>query len=402
MASPEPPAKEVQEAPPPVSKKEASPKSGGEASPKSEKSPKAAAPGSPAGARAGAGAEGDGGGGDDGGNDPQREEGGGDETHDDDDDDADSAIGAGSSASSTASLTDSIFNYRRLHGRSYQSTQTTDYWAPNDEQQNEGLDIIHNMLLMLLDDRLFLAPIGDAPQRVLDVGTGTGIWAIDFADQYPTAEVIGTDISPIQPTWVPPNVRFIIDDCLLDWTWPPDHFDFVHIRMMYGCIPDWDELYGKAFRHLRPGGWLETLEMDIRIESDHVALPPDHIFNQWAEIFYRGGDKIGRPFTIMHGHRMRDHLERAGFVDVTERKVKVPLHGWPRDPRLRNAGLLGQLALDQSLDGFGMYMLTEVSGFEEVQARVYIAQMRRELRKMSYCGWCMATIVYGRKPLDAE
>lgn len=29
----------------------------------------------------------------------------------------------------------------------------------------------------------------------------------DFGDQYPNATVIGTDLSPIQPTWVPPNVQ---------------------------------------------------------------------------------------------------------------------------------------------------------------------------------------------------
>ncbi|KAL6406533.1 putative SAM dependent methyltransferase [Ilyonectria robusta] len=27
-----------------------------------------------------------------------------------------------------------------------------------------------------------LAPLSDKPQRVLDIGTGTGIWAIDFAE----------------------------------------------------------------------------------------------------------------------------------------------------------------------------------------------------------------------------
>lgn len=39
-------------------------------------------------------------------------------------------------------------------------------------------------------------------KRVLDVGTGTGIWAINMADEHPNAEVVGTDISFIQPTWV--------------------------------------------------------------------------------------------------------------------------------------------------------------------------------------------------------
>lgn len=65
-------------------------------------------------------------------------------------------------------------------------------------------------------NRLTLAPIRE-PARVLDFGTGTGTWAIEFgtlnarhhlldpvglpnlAIQHPGSEVIGTDLSPIQP-----------------------------------------------------------------------------------------------------------------------------------------------------------------------------------------------------------
>jgi len=38
----------------------------------------------------------------------------------------------------------------------------------------------HHLWYMTLDDHLFLAPIKENPQHVLDIGTGTGIWAIDF------------------------------------------------------------------------------------------------------------------------------------------------------------------------------------------------------------------------------
>lgn len=51
---------------------------------------------------------------------------------------------------------------------------------------------------------------------------------------FPSAEIIGTDLSPIQPAFVPPNVHFQIDDMLLDWTWEEDYFDFVHFRALYG------------------------------------------------------------------------------------------------------------------------------------------------------------------------
>lgn len=52
--------------------------------------------------------------------------------------------------------------------------------APNDEEENDRLDMVHEMMLVLLDRKLFLAPIGSSPGRVLDIGTGTWIWAIDF------------------------------------------------------------------------------------------------------------------------------------------------------------------------------------------------------------------------------
>lgn len=42
------------------------------------------------------------------------------------------------------------------------------------------LDLQHHLFLLTLDGRLSLAPIGDNLQYVLDVGTGTGIWALDF------------------------------------------------------------------------------------------------------------------------------------------------------------------------------------------------------------------------------
>lgn len=36
----------------------------------------------------------------------------------------------------------------------------------------------HHMFTLLFDGKLFLAPIPPNPQKVIDVGTGTGIWAM--------------------------------------------------------------------------------------------------------------------------------------------------------------------------------------------------------------------------------
>lgn len=57
------------------------------------------------------------------------------------------------------------------------------------------------MLRITLGDKLFLAPIGEKPKNILDIGTGTGIWAIEMADAFPETQIIGTDLSATQPTW---------------------------------------------------------------------------------------------------------------------------------------------------------------------------------------------------------
>lgn len=38
----------------------------------------------------------------------------------------------------------------------------------------------HEMWSITLNGKLHLAPIGPMLQNVLDIGTGTGIWAIEF------------------------------------------------------------------------------------------------------------------------------------------------------------------------------------------------------------------------------
>jgi methylase of polypeptide subunit release factors len=65
------------------------------------------------------------------------------------------------------------------------------------------MDLTHEMLLQLLEGELHKSPLGKNPQRILDVGTGTGIWAIDMAERYPSAEVLGIDLRWVDPLWRP-------------------------------------------------------------------------------------------------------------------------------------------------------------------------------------------------------
>lgn len=100
---------------------------------------------------------------------------------------------------------------------------------PNDDQEHKCFDITHAMMLEHDNHRLHHAPV-ENPQRVLDVGAGSGIWAIDFADKFPSAIVTGTDLSPPTPFLVPPNCHFQLEDANTDWTYERSTFDLVHFR----------------------------------------------------------------------------------------------------------------------------------------------------------------------------
>ncbi|KAK3360510.1 S-adenosyl-L-methionine-dependent methyltransferase [Lasiosphaeria hispida] len=301
---------------------------------------------------------------------------------------------------STASITSSIYEYRTINGRSYQSSKTTEYWAPTDEKHVGGFDIAHEFVILLMGGKLFAAPIGDNPKKILDVGTGTGIWAIDMADGFPSASVIGTDISAVQPSWVPPNCSFQIDDAQLDWTFKKAAFDFIHIRELYGGIDDWQKLYRQAFDHLEPGGWLEALEIDIetRSENPKVANDEGHIFKTWCRLFWEAGDKTGRTFRIARDGRMGKYFKEAGFVDVVHRQWKVPIGGWPQDPTLKRVGQYNGLFIDRSLDGFAVFPVGEIMGWSRKEVDELVKNMRIAIADPKSLPYYNIHLVYGRKP----
>lgn len=115
---------------------------------------------------------------------------------------------------------------------------------------------------MTLNGSLHRAPIPKDVHRVLDVGTGTGVWPIEFADEYPSATVIGTDLSPVQPHYVPPNCRFYIEDAETEWTFE-EKFDYIHGRMLIVGIKNWARFFEQSFKYLKPGGWIELQDLSF-------------------------------------------------------------------------------------------------------------------------------------------
>lgn len=312
------------------------------------------------------------------------------------DNDSDSSYTRSTGITDTESLRSSILSYKWENGRRYHAYQDGSYWAPNDDRQQEAEDLMHEVYKIILDGELHEAPINENPQRVLDLGCGTGIWAIEFADANPSADVIGVDLSPIQPKFVPPNCRFEVDDITQEWTYPDNHFDFIHVRAMIGSIPDWTGLYKKAYTHMKPGGWLESVELWGNAKSDDNTLKPDSPCHKWVEVFKEIEKITGKSF--FWDDKMAQSISDAGFINVKGRRVKVPVGTWPKDKTLKQWGAWNRHFLLQGLEGFSIRGLTELLGWKVEDVQLFLAEMRKELTNPDLHSYLEVTVFYGQKP----
>jgi len=109
--------------------------------------------------------------------------------------------------------------------------------------------------------------------RVLDVGTGTGIVA--HAVSPLVAEVVGVDISPdmlarARTVWVANAVFEEGNTCELHF--PDNEFDKVTARMVFHhLIESGDQAVRECYRVLKPGGLMILSE----------GVPPDHSLGDW-------------------------------------------------------------------------------------------------------------------------
>ena len=90
----------------------------------------------------------------------------------------DEGYGTDAASAISTSLSSTVRDYIFENNRRYHKYKEGRYLIPNDEPEQEREDMKHAMILNLCDGRLHFAPLNN-PSKILDVGTGTGIWAID-------------------------------------------------------------------------------------------------------------------------------------------------------------------------------------------------------------------------------
>ncbi|EXK79419.1 hypothetical protein FOQG_15981 [Fusarium oxysporum f. sp. raphani 54005] len=340
-----------------------------------------------------------------------------------------------SDTSSTISLSSTVENYFFLCERQYPNKDTGYSYEPIDPKRTELWEEIYLVCSHVSGDlpkvvisedcqvwvftfTLWIAPTDHENKLVLDIGTGTGTsinltlapfpgltdgysgdWAIDLADDNPGIDVIGIDIVPIQPHWIPPNVKFQIDDCEQEWTFKESSIDYIHARGLNGNV-NRTRLTRTVFKTLKPGGVVEFDEMAIDFGACEWDLEMETVLGDWKEFFVDAGEKRRSPFIYVNDTTLQQEMRSAGFEDVKAYTYQIPLGTWSRSEK---AGKLGELflkTLTKDMVGSVLRIATEDLEWSEQRAQVFAATVRNKIHLD--CNKCKIyttrTIVFGKKP----
>lgn len=186
------------------------------------------------------------------------------------------------------------------------------YWAP----------VLAPAVRQLLDE---VEPMAGEPERILDVGTGTGQLALGALQRWPRAAVVGVDVSTGMTAVAraeaervlgrDARIRYSIEIASADQVPFEDaRFDLAISSFVYQLVPNRARAFREARRVLRPGGHLafvSWLDDDRVFRADQLF---DEILEQ-LEIEPRVFD--GRPGDLPSVERAAGELRHAGFADVS-------------------------------------------------------------------------------------
>jgi SAM-dependent methyltransferase len=214
----------------------------------------------------------------------------------------------------------------------------TPYLLPKDALEDNRLDYQHYVLYLSIGSH-YVAPLPPELHSILDVGTGTGIWAAEMARQYPQARIVGVDLATSSfKAELPANCTLQIGNILEQLPFPDQSFDYTHQRFLVSAIlaARWPGVIHELVRVTRPGGWVELLEIN------NVFLNAGPETTRMAE--WIAGVSQAMGFDADAVPSLGRWLTEEGLQLVETQDIVVPLGEW--------GGRAGSLLKRDLLSGF--------------------------------------------------
>ncbi|KAG4273306.1 UMTA [Fusarium proliferatum] len=111
---------------------------------------------------------------------------------------------------------------------------------------------------------------------------------------------------------------------------------------------------------------------------------------------------INRALRIAMNGTQRKLMAEAGFVNVVEKTYQVPCGAWSSDRRLKTSGAYNLAFMDESLQGFALFMLREIMKWEYEEVQLFVMEMRKAVRDIKIRPYYLMINVFGQKPEEYE
>ncbi|KAF9030977.1 S-adenosyl-L-methionine-dependent methyltransferase [Hymenopellis radicata] len=223
---------------------------------------------------------------------------------------------------------------------------------------------MHNGISKFLGDKLSPADLGQ-PRKILEIGAGSGAWAIQAAKQYPDADVLAVDMNPLPARPLPPNVRYQKLNVLEPFPFAAGSFDVVHIRLVLCHLPDGHAVLSRIIDLVSPGGWVLVDDIDWSEAFQGLDKAPG-IKGGLASLVKSMEAEAGDPH---YGKTLKAYLESSSaLTDVHVQEVDLPINPIPQEPAL---GGLSQVMKKSLVGAIGAATVSQTVGlikdFKEVQ-----------------------------------
>lgn len=93
-----------------------------------------------------------------------------------------------------------------------------------------------------------------------------------------------------------------------------------------------------------------------------------------------------------------ERLQKAGFANIDETVLKIPLGVWPRDATLKTVGLYNRSVINDALQGVAVKPFTHGLKWTMPEIEVYLMGVRKSLMDSRQHGYIPFHIVTGQKP----
>lgn len=304
------------------------------------------------------------------------------------------------------------------NGRGYCTLRRGQYMMPVDQKEQERLDIMHTMIQAARprESRLHNAPFNASrnpetgePARVLDIGHGTGLWCLEMAEKYQDVQFYGFDMAHMEPKDLHENVDLRSGfDYETEWNLGNFRFDFIHLQMGLGSVSDWPLLYRKIYKHLKPGGWFEHVEIDWTPRSDDDTLNPTGLFRKWWEQYVAPPYGVaGRP--LAYNEETGNLLATTGFTQIQKnsKRIRIPTRGWSDSKSERVAGHWWSQAMGSGdgcghgLEAMSLAVLTRIQRWSPDHAQRLCQDVMKEASDPRVHAYNNLWIWWAQKPFNA-